>query len=186
MLVEDISRNKRFSRIRISHVLRFISICELFTVSLLLSAITHWDPPHGNGFWCRTVWCGETVFGCSSVRNSVRPPTILTDDFCDIHLSGGQMWGKYYEIGSDHFLRHLYRFNSYDLFPISSTLFNLCSWYSVGNKLRFYQWAVKKIHTPLKTVTASTSYCKRSNIITCVDVTSIQTTVKRAHSCMKS
>jgi hypothetical protein len=33
MLVEDMSRNKCFSQIRISHVLRFISICDLFTDS---------------------------------------------------------------------------------------------------------------------------------------------------------
>jgi hypothetical protein len=32
-LVEDISRNKWFSQIRISYVLRFISICDLFTDS---------------------------------------------------------------------------------------------------------------------------------------------------------
>jgi hypothetical protein len=33
MLVEDISRNKCFFHIQISHVLRFISICDLFTDS---------------------------------------------------------------------------------------------------------------------------------------------------------
>jgi hypothetical protein len=32
-LVEDMSRNKCFSPVRISHVLRFISICDLFTDS---------------------------------------------------------------------------------------------------------------------------------------------------------
>jgi hypothetical protein len=26
----------------------------------------------------------------------------------------GQMSGEYYNVGSDHFLRHFYRFNSYD------------------------------------------------------------------------
>jgi hypothetical protein len=34
MLVEDISRNKYFYRFRISHVSRFISICDLFTDSV--------------------------------------------------------------------------------------------------------------------------------------------------------
>jgi hypothetical protein len=33
MLVEDMSRNKCFFQVRISHVLCFISICELFTDS---------------------------------------------------------------------------------------------------------------------------------------------------------
>jgi hypothetical protein len=33
MLVEDMSRNKCFLQVRISHVLRFISICDLFTDS---------------------------------------------------------------------------------------------------------------------------------------------------------
>jgi hypothetical protein len=33
MLVEDTSRNKRFSQVRISNILRFISICDLFTDS---------------------------------------------------------------------------------------------------------------------------------------------------------
>jgi hypothetical protein len=33
MLVEDMSRNKCFFQVRISHILRFISICDLFTDS---------------------------------------------------------------------------------------------------------------------------------------------------------
>jgi hypothetical protein len=32
-LVEDMSRNKRFFLVRMSHVLRFMSICDLFTDS---------------------------------------------------------------------------------------------------------------------------------------------------------
>jgi hypothetical protein len=32
-VVEDMSRNKYFSQVRISHVLRFVSICDLFTGS---------------------------------------------------------------------------------------------------------------------------------------------------------
>jgi hypothetical protein len=35
MLVEDMSRNGCFSRVRISHVLRFTSICDQFTDSPL-------------------------------------------------------------------------------------------------------------------------------------------------------
>jgi hypothetical protein len=33
LLVEDISRNKCFSQVRISHILRFISSCDLVTKS---------------------------------------------------------------------------------------------------------------------------------------------------------
>jgi hypothetical protein len=33
MLMEDMSRNKCFSQVRITHVLRFIPICDLFTDS---------------------------------------------------------------------------------------------------------------------------------------------------------
>jgi hypothetical protein len=41
MLVEDMSRNKSFSHVPISHVLRFISICVLFTDSSSYYIMTH-------------------------------------------------------------------------------------------------------------------------------------------------
>jgi hypothetical protein len=44
------SRNKCFSQVRITHVLRFVSVCDLFTVSssYLSFPLTKWPshPPH--------------------------------------------------------------------------------------------------------------------------------------------
>jgi hypothetical protein len=40
-LVEDMSRNKCFFQVRMSHVLRFISICDLFTNSSSYIQLSH-------------------------------------------------------------------------------------------------------------------------------------------------
>jgi hypothetical protein len=41
MLVEDMSTNKSISHVRISHVLRFISICDLFTSACVTKTSLH-------------------------------------------------------------------------------------------------------------------------------------------------
>jgi hypothetical protein len=50
MLVEDMSRNKCLFQVRISHVLRFISTCDVFTDSLINGTdIERTRGPEGSG-----------------------------------------------------------------------------------------------------------------------------------------
>jgi hypothetical protein len=58
MLVEDMSRNKCFFQIRISHVLRFISICNPFTDS---RSFTHHIPMHFH-YSCLIKHMGTSCF----------------------------------------------------------------------------------------------------------------------------
>jgi hypothetical protein len=49
MLVEDISRNKYFFQVQISHVLWFTSICDLFTDSPLYMGSSYMVHSDGRG-----------------------------------------------------------------------------------------------------------------------------------------
>jgi hypothetical protein len=57
MLVEDVSRNKCLLQVRISHFLRFVPICYLFTDCVLLSSDT---TKHSFRYW--SIYLSTTLF----------------------------------------------------------------------------------------------------------------------------